>query len=1070
MWIVKLALRRPYTFVVMSVLIAVLGGLSLISMPKDIFPYIDIPVLSVIWSYNGLSPDEMSSRITTVFERGLTSTVNDIEHIESSSYNGVAVIRIFFQPNVKIDLAIAQVVAVCQPIQRILPPGIFPPGVIKFDASSVPILQLSLSSKSLSEQQLFDLGANFIRTQLATIQGATIPPPYGGKQRQIMVDIDPNAMFARGLSATDISNALNNQNLIIPAGTAKMGDREYFIHMNSSPSTVEGVNDLPVKLVNGSVVYMHDVAQVRDGFTVQSNIVREDGRRSALMTVIKNGQASTLDIVKGIKEQLPKVLAGMPASLKVTPLFDQSLFVSAAIDGVVREGLIAAGLTAIMILLFLGSWRSTVIVCTSIPLSILTSCIVLWSLGYTINVMTLGGMALAVGILVDDATVEIENVHRNMGMRKPLTRAILDGAQQIALPSFVSTLAICIVFIPVLLLTGPAKFLFTPLALAVAFAMMMSYFLTRTLVPTMVHYMLRPEVEIYANGEEGLEHAEGPIWKTHHAFNRQFEKMRGKYRTALGWCLHNRVRVSIVYGLFVAASILLAAVVGTDFFPYIDSGQIRMHVRAPEGTRIEETERVFGAVEETIRANTPAGEVDGITDNIGLPNASFALAWGDASTISAADGEILISLNKEHHRPTELVQRELRSVLRQRFPDETFYFQAANITNQILNFGIPAPIDVQLVTRDAVAGYRIAQELERKIAVVPGAVDVHINQQVKTPQIDLFVDRTKADQAGLTQRDVTNSLLISLSSSGQVAPNQWLNPVNGVNYQVAVQTPQFKVDSLDAVGRTPITSSTGGGNPQLLSNLLVNSKRTLTTSLVNHYNVQPVFDVYANYDQRDLGGVVRDIDRIIAGTKLPKAASIVLRGQAETMKTSFTRLSYGVVFAILLVYLLMVVNFQSWLDPFIILMALPGAFAGILWMLFATQTTINVPSLMGTIMAIGVATANSILLVTFANDERKAGMNEIEAALSAGYTRIRPVMMTAIAMIIGMLPMSLGLGEGGEQNAPLGRAVIGGLLFATFSTLFFVPIVYSFLRRKAPVDHDEQIESESHEEIAPVEA
>jgi multidrug efflux pump subunit AcrB len=1050
----------------MSVLIAVLGGLSLISMPKDIFPYIDIPVLSVIWSYNGLSPDEMSSRITTVFERGLTSTVNDIEHIESSSYNGVAVIRIFFQPNVKIDLAIAQVVAVCQPIQRILPPGIFPPGVIKFDASSVPILQLSLSSKSLSEQQLFDLGANFIRTQLATIQGATIPPPYGGKQRQIMVDIDPNAMYARGLSATDISNALNNQNLIIPAGTAKMGDREYFIHMNSSPSTVEGVNDLPVKDVNGSVVYMHDVAQVRDGFTVQSNIVREDGRRSALMTVIKNGQASTLDIVKGIKEQLPKVLAGMPASLKVTPLFDQSLFVSAAIDGVVREGLIAAGLTAIMILLFLGSWRSTVIVCTSIPLSILTSCIVLWSLGYTINVMTLGGMALAVGILVDDATVEIENVHRNMGMRKPLTRAILDGAQQIALPSFVSTLAICIVFIPVLLLTGPAKFLFTPLALAVAFAMMMSYFLTRTLVPTMVHYMLRPEVEIYANGEEGLEHAEGPIWKTHHAFNRQFEKMRGKYRTALGWCLHHRVRVSIVYGLFVGASILLALVVGTDFFPYIDSGQIRLHVRAPEGTRIEQTERVFGAVEETIRANTPAGEVDGITDNIGLPNASFALAWGDASTISAADGEILISLNKEHHRPTELVQRELRSVLRQRFPDETFYFQAANITNQILNFGIPAPIDVQLVTRDATAGYRIAQELERKIAVVPGAVDVHINQQVKTPQIDLFVDRTKADQAGLTQRDVTNSLLISLSSSGQVAPNQWLNPVNGVNYQVAVQTPQFKVDSLEALGRTPITSGASTGSPQLLSNLLVNSKRTLTTSLVNHYNVQPVFDVYANYDQRDLGGVVKDIDKIIAGTKLPKAASIVLRGQAETMRTSFTRLSYGVVFAILLVYLLMVVNFQSWLDPFIILMALPGAFAGILWMLFATQTTINVPSLMGTIMAIGVATANSILLVTFANDERKAGMNEVEAALSAGYTRIRPVMMTAIAMIIGMLPMSLGLGEGGEQNAPLGRAVIGGLLFATFSTLFFVPIVYSFLRRKAPVNHDEQIESESHEEIS----
>ena len=1064
MWIVKLALRRPYTFVVMSVLIAVLGGLSILSMPKDIFPYIDIPVLSVIWQYAGLSPDEMASRITTVFERGLTSTVNDIEHIESSSYNGVAVIRIFFQPNVKIDLAISQVVAVCQPVQRILPPGIFPPGVIKFDATSVPILQLSLSSKSLSEQELFDLGANFIRTQLATIQGATIPPPYGGKQRTIMVDLDPKALYAHNLSATDISNALNNQNLILPSGTAKMGDREYFIHLNSSPTTVAGVNDLPVKTINGAVLYMHDVAQVRDGFVVQSNIVREDGRRSALMTVIKNGQASTLDIVKGIKKTLPKVMAGMPASLVVRPLFDQSLFVSAAIDGVIREGLIAAVLTAIMILLFLGSWRSTVIVCTSIPLSILTSCIVLWSLGYTINVMTLGGMALAVGILVDDATVEIENVHRNMGMAKALTRAILDGAQQIALPSFVSTLAICIVFVPVLLLTGPAKFLFTPLALAVAFAMLMSYFLTRTLVPTMVHYMLRPEVEIYAAGEEGLANAEGPIWKTHHAFNIQFEKMRSKYRLALGWCLHHRGRVTIIYALFVLASLGLFEIVGTDFFPYIDSGQIRLHVRAPEGTRIEETERVFSRVEDTIRHILKPGELGGITDNIGLPNQPFVLAWGDSATISAADGEILISLNQEHHRPTELVQREMRRALRANFRDEIFYFQAANITNQILNFGIPAPIDVQVVSRDAVAGYRIADELQRKMAVVPGAVDVHINQQVHTPQIEVQIDRSKADQAGLTQRDVANSTLISLSNSSQTAPNQWLNPANGVNYQVAVQTPQFRIDSMDSLKRTPVTSG-NGSQTQLLDNLISDVHRSLTTSLVNHYNVQPVFDVFANVDQRDLGGVVNDIEKIVGETKIPKAASIVLRGQADTMKTSFRRLGYGVLFAILLVYLLMVVNFQSWLDPFIILTALPGAFAGILWMLYATQTTINVPSLMGAIMAIGVATANSILLVTFANDERHDGKNEIEAALSAGFTRIRPVLMTALAMVIGMLPMSLGMGEGGEQNAPLGRAVIGGLIFATFSTLFFVPIVYSFLRRKPPVNQDEQIELEAHEEL-----
>ncbi len=1066
MWIVKLALRRPYTFVVMAVLIAVLGGISIVSMPKDIFPYIDIPVVSVIWSYTGISPNEMAGRITTVFERGLTSTVNDIEHIESSSYNGVSVIRIFFQPNVKIDLAIAQVVAVCQPIQRILPPGIFPPGVIKFDASSVPILQLSLSSKTLSEQELYDLGANFIRTQLATIQGATIPPPYGGKQRNIMVDIDPEAMYSHGLSATDVTNAVNNQNLILPSGTAKMGDREYFVHLNSSPTTVQGMNDLPIKTVNGAVVYMHDVAQVRDGFLVQSNIVRENGRRSALMTVIKNGQASTLDIVKSIKAQIPKVMAGMPASLVMRPLFDQSLFVSAAINGVIREGLIAAGLTAVMILLFLGSWRSTVIVCTSIPLSILTSCIVLWSLGYTINVMTLGGMALAVGILVDDATVEIENVHRNMGMAKPLTAAILDGAQQIALPSFVSTLAICIVFVPVLLLTGPAKFLFTPLALAVAFAMLMSYFLTRTLVPTMVHYMLRPEVEIYANGEEGLENATGPFWKTHHAFNKKFEKMRGKYRKVLGWCLHHRVRVTGIYVVFVVASLFLVLVTGTDFFPYVDSGQLRLHVRAPEGTRIEETERVFSEVEQTIRETLQPGELSGITDNIGLPNSSFVLAWGDSATISAADGEILISLNQEHHRPTEQVQRLLRKALRERYQDETFFFQAANITNQILNFGLPAPIDVQVVSRDAQAGYKIAEEIERKVAIVPGAVDVHINQQVHTPQIEVNVNRSKADQAGLTQRDVANSVLISLSSSGQTAPNQWLNPINGVNYQVNVQTPQFKVDSMDALGRTPITSG-NGGQTQLLNNLVNNVHRGLTTSLVNHYNVQPVFDVFANVDQRDLGGVAGDIYKIMNETKIPKASTIVLRGQANTMKTSFRRLGLGVLFAILLVYLLMVVNFQSWLDPFIILTALPGAFAGILWMLFATQTTINVPSLMGAIMAIGVATANSILLVTFANDERAEGKNEVEAAISAGYTRIRPVLMTALAMVIGMLPMSLGLGEGGEQNAPLGRAVIGGLIFATFSTLFFVPIVYSFLRKTPPIDQDEQIEHERYEKLVP---
>ena len=1066
MWIVQLALRRPYTFVVMAVLIAVLGGMSIFTMQKDVFPYIDIPVVSVVWSYNGISSTDMANRITTFSERSLTTTVNDIEHLESNSYAGVSVIRVFFQPNVKIDLAIAQITAISQTILRRLPPGVFPPAVIKYDASSVPVLQLGVSSKTLPEQDLYDLGLNFIRPALATVQGASLPLPYGGKARQIMIDIDPMALYSKGLSATDVSNAVSAQNLVLPAGNAKIGDRDYYIQLNSSPATVAAMNDFPIRSQNGSITYLRDVAQVRDGFSVQQNIVRQDGRRSSLLTVLKNGQASTLDIVKGVRENLPKIMAGLPPALVVKPLFDQSLFVTAAIDGVVREALIAAGLTALMILLFLGSWRSTVIVCTSIPLSILTSLIVLWGLGYTINVMTLGGMALAVGILVDDATVEIENVHRNMGMAKPLVRSILDGAQQIAVPAFVSTLAICIVFIPVLLLTGPARFLFTPLALGVAFAMLMSYFLTRTLVPTMVHYMLKSEVEVYAHGEESLAKATGPFWKTHHAFNIHFERFRLGYQRMLGWSLHHRAIVAIVYGVFVLASLTLVTVLGKDFFPYIDSGQMRLHVRAPEGTRIEETERIFGNIEDTIRKHLKPGELETIIDDIGLPGQGINLAFGDSAAIGVADGEILIAM-KEQHRPTPEIERELREVFRKEYPEETFFFQAANVTNQILNFGLPAPIDVQIAGRNVVDNYKLAKELEHKISVVPGAVDVHVSQEVRYPTINVNIDREKASQAGLTQRDVANSMLISLSSSGQTAPNQWLNPLNGVTYDVAVQTPQRQVNSMDAIRRTPITGpGLGSAAPQLLDNLISSVKRGVTTSLVSHYNVQNVFDVFANTDQRDLGGVSTDIQKIIDGTKLPKGTSIVVRGQVETMNTSFKRLGLGVIFAILLVYLLMVVNFQSWLDPFIILTALPGAFAGIVWMLFATQTTLNVPSLMGSIMAIGVATANSILLVTFANDERASGMNEIEAALSAGFTRLRPVLMTALAMIIGMLPMSLGLGEGGEQNAPLGRAVIGGLLFATFSTLFFVPIVYSFLRRVPPADHEQELENEKYEQVA----
>jgi multidrug efflux pump subunit AcrB len=1049
----------------MAVLIGVLGALSIVSMQKDIFPYIDIPVVTVVWAYNGISPNDIANRIVTIAERGVTTTVNDIEHIESSSYTGVAVIRLYFHPNVKIEMAYAQVTAIMQTLLRVLPPGTFPPNIVKYDASSVPILQLAINGKAFSEQELFDFGQNFVRTQLATVQGAAVPFPYGGKSRQIMVDLDPDALYAKNLSATDISNAINAQSLILPAGNAKIGDRDYFISLNSSPLTVQAMNDLPVKSSNGAVVYLKDVGQVRDGYAVQTNIVRENGERGAVLTILKNGQASTLDIVNRVKALIPSILASLPAGLELTPLFDQSLFVRSAINGVAREAIIAAVLTALMILLFLGSWRSTLIVCTSIPLSILTSCIVLWAMGHTLNVMTLGGLALAVGILVDDATVEIENVHRNMSMRKPLTRSILDGAQQIALPAFVSTLAICIVFVPVALLTGPAKFLFTPLALAVVFAMLMSYFLTRTLVPTMVHFMLRSEVEVYARGEEGLEQAEGPIWKLHHAFNREFESMRGAYRTALAWCLHHRIRAVIVYLVFVGASLGLVAFVGSDFFPEVDSGQLRLHVRAPEGTRLEQTERIFADVEGTIRKNLQPGELEEILDNIGLPAGGVNLAFIDTATIGAADGDILISLKSEKHRPAQLIERELRRALRSAYPDESFFFTPANMTSQILDFGVPAPIDVQIVGRDASGNYRVARELSRRIALIPGAVDVHVHQEVNTPAINLDIDRSRASQAGLTQRDVANSMLISLSSSGQTAPNQWLNPLTGVSYQIAVQTPQYRVDSIDAIRRTPVTAAAGGGNTQLLDNLLAGVHRGVTTTLINHYNVQPVFDIYANTDQRDLGGVAADIRKAIDDTRksLPRGSSVAIRGQIETMQTSFERLGLGMLFAILLVYLLMVVNFQSWLDPFIILTALPGAFAGILWMLYATQTTLNVPSLMGSIMAVGVATANSILLVTFANDERGEGKDEIEAALSAGYTRIRPVMMTALAMIIGMLPMALSMGEGGEQNAPLGRAVIGGLIFATFSTLFFVPIVYSFLRRKPPVDQDSRIEQEEHE-------
>ena len=1064
MWIVRLALRRPYTFIVMAILMLVLGITAIASMPTDIFPYIDIPVASMIWSYGGMPPREMADRIVTIAERALTTTVTNIEHMESTTYSGVSVIRLYFQPGANIDLAIAQMTALAQTILRPLPPGTFPPLILSFDASSVPILQLGLQSPSLGEQELYDLGQNFIRTQLATVQGAAIPLPFGGKVPSIMVDTNPEALYAKHLSATDISNAMNVAAPVIPAGTIKVGDREYIVQTNSSPESVQSMNQLPVHTVNGSTVYVQDVAQVRNGYQVQTNIVRANGRRSALLTVLKNGSASTLAIVSDIKKELPRILAGLPGSLHVQQLFDQSLFVRASINGVLREAAIAAGLTGLMILLFLGSWRSTLIVSISIPLSILTSLIVLSLLHQTVNVMTLGGLALAVGILVDDATVEIENIHRNMGMRKPITRAILDGAQQIAVPAFVSTLSICIVFVPVLLLTGAAKFLFTPLAMAVVFAMLTSYLLTRTLVPTMVHYLLKEEAELYQRGADGhAAEAEGLFWRVHHKFNRRFERMRERYRGVLEWVLGRRLLVGGGFGLFVLASLGLAFVVGRDFFPYVDSGQMRLHVRAPAGTRIEETERIFGQVEREIRNVIPPGEIEEILDNIGLPNSGINLAFGDTSTVGTADGDILISLNDQtKSHGTQEYERMLRERLREIFPQETFYFQAANITNEILNFGLPMPIDVQIVGRNAVLNYRLAREIASKVAAVPGAVDVLVRQQEDVPTVRVSVDRIKANQAGLTQRDIANSMLISLSASGQVAPNQWVNPENGVAYTVQVQTPQYRLNSFDALQNTPVTPA-NDATTQLLRNL-IRIERTTSSAIVTHYDVQPIYDVWANADRRDLGGVASDVEKILAQYRnLPGGTQIVMRGQVATMQSSFIRLGTGMLFAILLVYLLMVVNFQSWTDPFIILMAIPGALAGILWMLFLTQTTLNVPSLMGSIMCIGVATANSILLVVFANDERAEGKDALQAALSAGFTRIRPVIMTAMAMIIGMLPMALSLGEGGEQNAPLGRAVIGGLIVATFTTLFFVPIMYSVLRKTPPADQDRIIEEEAHE-------
>ena len=1055
MWIVRLALSRPYTFVVASLLIIILGVVAILNTPTDVFPNINIPVVSVVWNYSGLSPQDMADRLTGNSERAATTTVNDIQHIESTSLNGIAIIKLFFQPNVRIEGAVAQVTAISQTILRQAPPGTSPPLVIAYNASSVPILQLGLSSDTLSEQQLFDLATNFIRTRLVTVPGAAIPWPYGGKQRQIDVDLDPRALFEKGISGADVVSTLNTQNLILPQGTSKIGDREYNIEFNSTARKVPELNDLPIKMVNGAMVYVRDVAFVHDGASFQTNIVRQDGRRGALLTVLKNGNASTLAVVSGIVDMLPNIEATLPPGLTLRRTIDQSLFVRAAVDGVVKEAIIAACLTAIMILIFLGSWRSTIVVAVSIPLSILTSLLVLSALGETINIMTLGGLALAVGILVDDATVEIENINRLLPEGKSLHETILTGAQQIATPAFVATLSICIVFVPIFFMRGIAGYLFRPLAEAVVFAMLASYLLSRTIVPTLVLFFFRAERRKLAAHQEAPEKA-GWFKRFHEKFERGFDRFRDRYVGALDWCLHNRLLFGALFLSFCAATMFLVPFLGSDLFPTVDSGQLRLHLRAPIGTRVEETAALCDRVEAEIRKTIPSSELSGILDNIGLPYSGINLSYSTSGVIGTSDAEILISLKPDHHPSADYV-RELRKSLPGEFPGTDFFFQPADIVSQILNFGLPSPIDIQLVGPDLLANFDVAREMLPRLKEIGGAVDVHIQQALDLPKLRINVDRTRAETVGFTQQDVANNALVALTTSFQTAPNFWISP-QGIPYSVSTQTPQYRVDSLSDVQTIPVIGKTG--QSQILDNV-ANISREVGPAVVTHYDTQPVVEIYASAQDRDLGGVASDVNRVVESFKgkLPRGTTVAVRGQVATMRTSFVSLGVGLMFSILLVYLLMVVNFQSWADPFIIITALTGTFSGIVWMLFITHTTMSVPSLMGAIMCIGVATSNSILLVTFAGSQmREEGKTSTEAARGAGFTRLRPILMTALAMIIGMLPMSLGLGEGGEQNAPLGRAVIGGLLFATVGTVFFVPVVYSYIRRKGysqPLSEDE---------------
>jgi CzcA family heavy metal efflux pump len=1044
MWIVRVALNRPYTFVVLALLILGIGPLTIARTPTDIFPSIDIPVVAAIWNYGGLSAEDMANRIVSNYERTLTITVNDIEHIESQSLRGISIVKVFFQPGTRIDLAVAQMGASSQATLRNMPPGAQAPFIFAYNASSVPVLQLGLSGEGLSEQELNDLGQNFIRTQLATVQGAALPNPYGGKQPQIQVDLDPEALKAKGLSPTDVVNAMSVENLILPAGTSKIGGTEYDVDLNASPKTIEELNNLPIRTVRGATIYIHDVAHVRNGSPPQTNIARVDGQRGVLMVAMKTGNASTLDVIDRIKSAITAMLPSLPEGLQIKLQNDQSLFVRAAISGVLREAIIAACLTAFMILVFLGSWRSTLIIAVSIPLSILCSIITLSALGETINIMTLGGLALAVGILVDDATVEIENINRNLAQGKPAEQAILDGAQQIAIPAFVSTICICIVFVPMFFLTGVGRYLFVPMAEAVVFAMLASYFLSRTVVPTMAKYLLRPHPE---DPTANLRHP-NPLVRLQARFEVAFDSVREAYHRAITDAVSHRALFVGGFLLCCLLSMTLVRWVGEDFFPTVDSGQFKLHVRAVAGTRIEETAALCDRVEDAIRRLIPPSEIAGISDNIGLPYSGLNLTYTNSAPIGPQDADVMVSLTPTHH-PTDAFVHDLRIALNDQFPGVQFSFIPADIVTQILNFGLPAPIDLQVIGRNLEANHRFATALEQKLALVPGIVDLRVHQPFNQPVLSFDVDRTRAATTGFTQRDVANNLLISLSGSGQTTPTLWLNPANGVTYQVATQTPQYDLTSLQDIGNISVTG-TSAAHPQVLE-ALTSMKRDARIAAVSHYNVQPVIDIYGSVQGRDLGSVSRDINRIVAGeqSQLPRGSQTVLRGQVETMNSSFSGLLGGLALAIALVYLLIVVNFQSWLDPFIIVSALPAALAGIVWMLFLTHTTFSVPSLTGAIMCMGVATANSILVVSFAKDELARGRTAVQAAIDAGFTRFRPVLMTALAMIIGMVPMALGFGEGGEQNAPLGRAVIGGLLLATMATLFFVPAVFALLHGRA---------------------